>query len=79
MKQMKFPLSEKIRKAGGFDGKSLLIASPTATGKSKVGVDLLFHYFSSKPDGLAKQFKGSNAYGCIKLNSHSTSRAERRR
>ena len=59
MKQMKFPHPEKIRKAGGFGWKSLLIAAPTATGKSKVGVDLLFHYFSSKPDGYAFQTLGS--------------------
>jgi replicative superfamily II helicase len=56
MKQMVFSLPEKIRKAGGFDGKSLLIAAPTATGKSKVGVDLLFHYLSSKPDGYVNLY-----------------------
>jgi helicase len=48
---MKFPLPQKVSRKGGFKGKSILIAAPTATGKSKIGMDLLFHYLSSKPPG----------------------------
>lgn len=51
-----FPLHEKVRRAGGFAGKSILIAAPTATGKSKIGIDLVFHYLPSKPAGAANVY-----------------------
>jgi replicative superfamily II helicase len=56
MEKLRFPLPDKIRRAGGFSGKSLLITAPTATGKSKVGIDLLFHYLQSKPPGFTNTY-----------------------
>ncbi|MDR7495218.1 MAG: DEAD/DEAH box helicase [Armatimonadota bacterium] len=53
---LKFPLLDKVTQAGAFAGKSLLIAAPTATGKSKIGIDLLFYYLASKPTGAANVY-----------------------
>lgn len=52
----RFPLQDKVLRAGGFKGKSLLIAAPTATGKSKLGIDFLFYYLSSKPPGSVNTY-----------------------
>lgn len=56
MKALKFPLIGKVTRAGGFAGKGLLIAAPTATGKSKIGIDLVFHYLASKPAGAVNVY-----------------------
>jgi hypothetical protein len=39
--QLRFPLHEKARRFGVFDGQSALIVAPTATGKSHIGQQAL--------------------------------------
>ncbi len=56
MMSAEFPLVAKVMRAGGFAGTSLLIAAPTATGKSKIGIDLLFHYLGSKAPGAVNVY-----------------------
>ncbi len=56
MASLEFPLPLKVEKARGFGGKNLLIAAPTATGKNKMEMNLLFHHLSSKPAGAVNTY-----------------------